>query len=50
MDETTNNELADEQRWQLAFAKSQAKLAALAEEALEELKRGETEPLSILEP
>ena len=41
-------ELASEHRWAEAFAKSQDKLAALADEALAELDRGETEPLDKL--
>ncbi|MGH9669448.1 MAG: hypothetical protein ACRD3A_04975 [Terriglobales bacterium] len=41
-------ELASERRWAEAFAKSQDKLAALADEALAELDRGETEPLDKL--
>ena len=38
-------ELASEQRWARAFAKSQDKLAALADEAISEFERGETKPL-----
>ncbi len=41
-------ELASEHRWAEAFAKSQDKLAALADEALAEDDRGETEPLDKL--
>ena len=41
-------ELASEHRWAEAFAKSQDKLAALADEALAEFDRGETKPLSDL--
>ena len=41
-------ELASERRWAEAFAKSQDKLATLADEALAELDRGETEPLDNL--
>lgn len=41
-------ELASERRWSEAFAKSQDKLAVLADEALAELDRGETKPLSEL--
>jgi len=37
-----------ERRWAEAFAKSQDKLATLADEALAELDRGETEPLNEL--
>jgi hypothetical protein len=40
---------ADERRWMAAFQKSQDKLAKLADEALDEFERGETEPLSNLE-
>ncbi len=39
-------ELDSEERWAEAFAKSQDKLASLADEALEEFKRGETQPLN----
>ena len=38
-------ELASEQRWAESFAKSQDKLAKLAEEALAEYKAGRTKPL-----
>ncbi len=38
-------ELASEQRWARAFGTSQAKLAALADEAISEFERGETKPL-----
>jgi hypothetical protein len=38
-------ELASEERWAAAFAKSQAKLTQLADEALKEFKRGETQAL-----
>jgi hypothetical protein len=38
-------ELASEQRWAESFAKSQDKLAKLAEEALVEYKAGRTKPL-----
>ena len=41
-------EMASERRWAEAFAKSQDKLAALADEALAEDDRGETEPLDKL--
>ena len=41
-------ELASEHRWAEAFAQSQDELAALADEALAELDRGETEPLDKL--
>ena len=37
-------ELASEQQWAEAFSKSQDELAKLAEEALEEFKKGKTEP------
>ena len=36
------NDLASEQRWTEAFAKSQDKLALLAKEALNEFKQGKT--------
>ena len=39
------NDLASEDRWQYAFAKSQDKLAALAKEALVEFKQGKTKPI-----
>lgn len=39
------DELASEQRWAESFAKSQDKLARLAEEALAEYKAGRTKPL-----
>jgi hypothetical protein len=38
-------ELASEQRWAEAFAKSEAQLAQLADEALAEFKQGKTQPL-----
>lgn len=38
-------ELASEQRWAKLFAKSQDKLAKLAEEAIAEYKAGRTKPL-----
>jgi hypothetical protein len=38
-------ELASEQRWADSLAKSQDKLAKLAEEALAEYKAGRTKPL-----
>ena len=38
-------ELASEQRWAESFARSQDKLAKLAEEALAEYKAGRTKPL-----
>ena len=37
-------ELASERQWAEAFSKSQDELAKLAEEALEEFKKGKTEP------
>ena len=37
-----------ERRWAEAFSKSQDQLAVLADEALAELDRGETKPLSDL--
>jgi hypothetical protein len=39
------DELASEQRWAASFAKSQDKLARLAEEALADYKAGRTKPL-----
>jgi hypothetical protein len=39
------DELADERRWDEAFAQSASKLAALAREAREEHRRGETQLL-----
>jgi len=39
-------ELASEHRWAEAFSKSQDELAALADEALSEFRKGETKPLS----
>jgi hypothetical protein len=39
------NELASEERWTEAFAKSQDKLALLAKEALTEFKQGKTKPI-----
>ena len=36
------NDLASEERWTEAFAKSQDKLALLAKEALNEFKQGKT--------
>ena len=39
-------ELADQQRWDLAFENSQDQLAALAREAADELKSGNTRPLN----
>ena len=38
-------ELASEQRWAEAFAKSQDQLAKLAEEAIAEYNAGQTKPL-----
>ncbi|MEK6324196.1 MAG: hypothetical protein AABN33_21365 [Acidobacteriota bacterium] len=40
--ETLLSDLASEERWSEAFAKSQDKLAALAKEALIEFKQGKT--------
>ena len=37
-------ELASERQWAEAFSKSQDELAKLAEEALEEFKKGKTKP------
>lgn len=39
-------ELASEQRWNKAFAKSESQLAQLAAEALAEFKQGKTKPLN----
>jgi hypothetical protein len=39
-------DLESEQRWAEAFARSQDKLAALADEALAEFQQGETKPLT----
>jgi hypothetical protein len=39
------DELASEERWTASFAKSQEKLAKLAQEALAEYKAGRTKPL-----
>ncbi len=41
-------EMEDEARWAKSFAESQDALAKLAEEALEEHRRGETRPLEEL--
>ena len=41
-------EIAAEKQWQEAFARSQDVLAKMAEEALEEDRRGETEDLDKL--
>jgi len=41
-------DLASEERWADAFIGSQAELAALADEALAEFRRGETKPLDEL--
>ena len=38
-------EMADEARWARAFERSQGALEKLAQEALEEFRRGETTPL-----
>ena len=40
-------EMESEERWAGAFATSQDQLAALADEALRELERGETLPLDL---
>jgi hypothetical protein len=37
-------ELISEQRWTEAFANSQDQLSGLADEAIEEFKRGQTKP------
>lgn len=39
------NDLASEERWTEAFARSQDKLALLAKEALTEFKKGKTKPI-----
>jgi phosphoserine phosphatase len=41
-------EMEDEARWDKSFAESQDALAKLADEALEEFRRGETRPLEKL--
>ncbi len=41
-------EMADEERWAKAFERSQGALEKLAQEALEEYRRGETRPLEEL--
>ncbi len=41
-------EMADEARWDKSFAESQDALEKLADEALEEYRRGETRPLEEL--
>jgi hypothetical protein len=41
-------DLASERQWSEAFAKSQAQLAKLADEALAEFDAGKTEPLGEL--
>ena len=38
-------ELASEQRWDQAFAKSQDKLAAMAKDAMNEFRAGKTRPM-----
>lgn len=38
-------EIASDERWQSAFARSADKLAALADEALAEYRAGKTKPL-----
>ena len=42
-------ELADEQRWQESFAKSQNSLEKMADKALQEHERGNTSPLDLSE-
>ncbi len=42
------SEMEDEARWDKSFAESQDALAKLADEALDEHKRGETRPLEEL--
>ncbi|MGH9649524.1 MAG: hypothetical protein ACRD3I_03530 [Terriglobales bacterium] len=44
----SKKELASDRLWDEAFAKSQEKLAALADQALLEHDRGKTKPLSDL--
>ncbi len=41
-------EMADEARWDKSFAESQDALEKLADEALEEYRRGDTRPLEEL--
>jgi hypothetical protein len=41
------DELASERRWTRAFAKSQSKLAKLADEALAEFRQKRTKPLEL---
>ena len=41
------DEIASEARWTESFARSQGLLATLANEALAELRAGETEPLQM---
>lgn len=41
------DEIASEQKWDELFAKSQDKLSQLADEALEEFKKGKTKPLDL---
>ncbi|GBE36650.1 hypothetical protein BMS3Bbin07_00799 [bacterium BMS3Bbin07] len=41
------DEIASEQKWDDLFAKSQDKLSQLADEALEEFKKGKTKPLDL---
>ncbi len=43
-------EMEDEARWDKSFAESQDALEKLADEALEERKRGETTPLKFDSP
>ncbi len=43
-------EMADEERWIKAFERSQDALERLAQEALDEFKRGETTPLEFDSP
>jgi len=45
---SSKRDLAAERRWAEAFSKSQDQLTELADEALAELDRGETKPLSDL--
>ncbi len=41
------DEIASEQEWDELFTKSQDKLSQLADEALEEFKKGKTKPLNL---
>jgi len=41
------SEITSEKRWRIAFSRSQDKLSKLADEALEEFKKGKTKPLNV---